>query len=407
MKIKNIITSIAAGAALLTFAGLAAAAPTMSGDVNVYGSSAQFNFWKAQAANYMTAAGCSSLQASKTTDGKNAITKGTCGGVTRYFRTSSKASYDGPLAIQGNTTNPNRTTACSDPHQRMMQDETSVTSWGTVASPTTMANTAVACKTVNVGASDVEVTSFVQSSHGNQFGPVAGPVITRNFTGTGSVTSTGMTSCKPLVVPFAFYINNSVTKNGGQPVTDLTTAQVRLIFSGQIFDWSDLGVGFDAKPMFMCMRHAGSGTVATLDFAVMRPALLANTEDTSSPYFFYFNDGSADELNCLNYSGGTMPSIGYSDADANITGLNVHQVTYNGVAATKANITAGKYDFYTVQNLFAASPMPADIANMCTFMSIPTNNTNAYYAAECELNYIRPNDQAYAQYNNDFGNCPL
>ena len=405
MKIKNIVTSIAAGAALLTFAGIAAAAPTMTGDINIYGASAQFNFWKGQAANYMSAAGCTSLQSSKTTDGKNAITKGTCGGVTRYFRTSSKASYDGPLAVQGNTTNPNRTTACSNPHDRMMMEESAVTSWGTTASPTTMPNTAVACKTVNGGASDVMVSSFQQISYGQLYGPnTSGGVVSRDFTGAGAVNSSGLTDCRTLVVPFAFYMNNGV-KKGGVQATNLTTAQARLIFSGQIVDWSDLGVGYDAQPITTCWRHAGSGTAAALDFDVMRPAGLQTQEDTGNGYSFYFNDGSADLMACVN---GAAGGVGYADADQSLASYpNTHRVTYNGVDATKANITAGLYDFYTIQNLYTATPVPTDMTNLCTFMSKPANNTNPMYSTPCEMQYIRANDVTYSQYNGDFGNCPI
>jgi hypothetical protein len=47
MKIKHILSSVVAGASLLTLVGSASAAIT--GDINIYGASAQFNFWKAQA----------------------------------------------------------------------------------------------------------------------------------------------------------------------------------------------------------------------------------------------------------------------------------------------------------------------------------------------------------------------
>jgi ABC-type phosphate transport system substrate-binding protein len=407
MKIKHIISSVVASASLLTMVGAASAAIT--GDINIYGASAQFNFWKAQAVSYMQAQGCTTIQSSKTSDGKNAITRGTCGGVTRYFRTSSKASYDGPLAIQGNATNPNRTTLCSDPHQRKMMDEGQVTSWGTGTNATTMDNSAdttnayMKCVTVNGGASDVMVPSFQQESHGMLLGPSTSSknVYTdRNFKGDGAITASGLTDCRTLVVPFAFYINNGVTKGGAQ-VTDLTTAQARLIFSGQIADWSDLG--FDAKPMYACWRHAGSGTHATIDLAVMRPAALNIYEDTGNGYSFYFNDGSADEMACIN---GNSGGVGYADADQSLSSYtSTHQVTYNGTTPAKANIVGGLYDFYSVQNLYTATPVPSDMSTLCAFMKNPANNTNTWYANACEMKYIRADDGAYNVINGDLGNC--
>jgi ABC-type phosphate transport system substrate-binding protein len=285
----------------------------------------------------------------------------------------------------------------------MMMDETAVTSWGTGTAATTMPNTAVKCTTVTGGASDVMVPSFQQESHGMLLGPsssTANVYTNRNFKGTGAITAAGLTDCRTLVVPFGFFINNGVTKGGSQ-VTNLTTAQARLIFSGQIADWSDLG--FDAKPMYACWRHAGSGTAAALDFDVMRPAALAIYEDTGNGYSFYFNDGSADEMACVN---GNSGGVGYADADQSLSSYpNVHAVTYNNVAPSKANIMNGQYDFYTVQNLYTATPVPSDMATLCSFMKNPANNPNTWYASACEMKYLRADDAFYNQINPDLGIC--
>ncbi len=415
MNIKNLFTLAIAGTALVASVGTAVAAPTMTGDIDIYGASAQYNFWTRESYNYMSAAGCTGMKSAKTKDGKHFIMQGTCPNGVHNFRVSSKASYDGPLSIQGNTTNPNRVTKC-DPNynQRMMMDPGKVVSWGTGTNSTVLDNTSTgtgnedsfnSCFAVTGGASDVQVTSFKQISQGQLKGPFGGGNVNRNFTGTGAVTATGLADCRSVVVPFSFYINNGVTK-GGQQITDITTAQARLIFSGQIFDWSDLGTGFDALPMYACWRHAGSGTAATLDLAVMRPALLQTSEDTSTPYYFWFNDGSSDEMNCISNNAG---GVGYADADQSLSSYpSVHQLTYNGVAANKANITAGKYDFYTVQNLYTTSSVPTDMANLCTYMQVPAHNSNPYYANTCEMRYIKAGDTLYNSYNVDYDNgCPV
>jgi ABC-type phosphate transport system substrate-binding protein len=393
MKIKNIVASVVAGASLLTIVGTASAAIT--NDINIYGASAQFIFWKNQAVNYMTLQGCTGIQ-SASLDSKNAITKGSCGGATRYFRSSSKASYDGPLAIQGNTTNPNRDTTCADPRQRKMVDEASC-NWSTGVC------TATKCTTVTGGASDVQVTSFQQESHGMLLGPSSSTKnvwTDRNFKGTGAMNEDGLSNCRPLVVPFGFFVNKGV-KKGGVEITDLTTAQARLIFSGQIADWSDLG--FDPQPMYACWRHAGSGTAAALDWDVMRPADLHILEDTGNGYSFYFNDGSSDLMACVN---GNAGGVGYADADQGLSSYpNVKAVTYNGVAPTKANITNGLYDFYTVQNLYTATPTTPDMTSLCSFMKNPANNNNAWYANACEMRYIRADDGSYSTVNPDFEIC--
>ncbi len=404
MNFKKILTSVVAGASLLTMVGAASAA--INGDINIYGASAQYAFWTAQSKTFLEGEGCTGVQSSQTDDAKNWISRATCGGATRYFRVSSKASYDGPLAIQKNSTNTNRVNTCdaSGLDYRKLMDEAQVTSWGTGTAATTMPKTAVKCVKVTGGASDVQVTSFVQTSSGMLLGPSTAtnntPVV-RDFTGAGAVTSIGLANdCRSLIVPFAFFINNSVTK-GGVQVANITTAQARLIFSGQIADWSDLG--FDAKPMRACLRHAGSGTHAAIDYDVMRPAALANAEDVLNGYEIWFNDGAKDLMNCVNAL--NVGGVGYADADQAMGSFgNTHQIKYNGFDATKANIIGGNYDFYTTQNLYFATPAPADMTTLCNFISNPANNVNPYYATVCEMNYLRGDDAAYSTFKGN--TCP-
>jgi hypothetical protein len=130
---------------------------------------------------------------------------------------------------------------------------------------------------------------------------------------------------------------------------------------------------------------------------------MASQEDTGNGYSFYFNDGSADEMYCINSLSG---AVGYADADQSLASYpNTHAVTYNGVAPSKANITAGLYDFFTIQNLYTATPVPADMANLCSFMKNPANNTNPWYANVCQLKYSKATDESYLTVNPDFGVC--
>jgi ABC-type phosphate transport system substrate-binding protein len=392
MNFKKMLATVVAGASLLTMVGTASAIST---DINIYGASAQFNFWKAQAPTFLAAQGCTGIK-NATKDSKNAITQATCGGTTVNFRTSSKASYDGPLAIQGNTTNPNRVNECSDPHQRKMVDETSCgTTWAANSC------TATKCVTVTGGASDVQVTSFQQESHGMLLGPSTATtnVFTdRNFKGTGAVTSAGLANdCRSLIVPFGFFANSGVG------ITNITTAQARLIFSAQVADWTDLGVGTVSNPITACFRHAGSGTHAAMDLDVMRPAAILNAEllGGAGSYNFWFNDGTADLMNCVN---GASGGVGYADADAT-KGASTVALTYNGVAPTKANIENGLYDFYTTQNLYMQTPAPADMTTLCSFMKNPANNINAWYTNVCNMKLIRSDDTGYSVVNTDYGVC--
>ncbi|MGD0883682.1 MAG: substrate-binding domain-containing protein [Thermodesulfovibrionales bacterium] len=408
MKIKKLFTMVISSAFLFAIAGVASA--TVSGDINIYGSSAQFNFWKAEAPKFFSAQGCTGITSS-TYDSKDVITQATCGGSPRNFRVTSKASWDGVLAIEGNDTNVNLSVAggpygsgnvqcgggglnggCANYNQRCMIDETTC-SGGSCSG--------LKCVTVTAGASDVQVNSFTQQTYGQLKGNNNGGYIHRNFTGANGITLTPGTAeaCRELVVPFAFWVHNDVKFSNGSLVNNLTTAQIKLIFSGQIEDWSDMA-GFTAEPIQVCWRHAGSGTLATLQYAVMGSAVLQETEDLTGPYHYYFNDGTSDEMNCVNQLSG---AVGFADADVNYPTAayaSVNPVSVNGFAATAKNIAEGSYDYWSIENLYTVSPVPSDEANLCAYLAVPANVANAdpFYAATCQMAFTRTSDQAYLTY---------
>lgn len=384
MKFRTIIMTVVAALALFAVAGTSIA--QMTEDINVYGASAQFIMWRDNAAAYMTSLGCTNVQNAQlyvgaSPDGRNAITKGTCSGVTRYFRTSAKASYDGILAIQGNTTNPFRVAECSSPYQRKMIDEATC-NWSTGQC------TGTKCVTVNVGASDVPVECFLQESHGQLKGPLGGGWTDRNFK-TNPIKWTGADPCKPMAVPFAFFVNNSVKKQGNT-ITNITKDNAEMIFSGQIQDWSDMvdsdGTAYDAKPIAVCMRHAGSGTQATIDGYLESPMI--TNEDSAGSYKFYFNDGSSDMMRCVNGSGSWSGSgaIGYADADQILTSYpNTTRIALNGVTPSDKTIAGGNYNFYGLQQLYGITASHP----LCQFANNPANIANPLWVAKCKMVYER------------------
>jgi hypothetical protein len=135
--------------------------------------------------------------------------------------------------------------------------------------------------------------SFVQESHGEKFGPRGGGWYEVGLSG---VDCSGLTPHNPLIVPFGFFVNKGVTAKqclppvatanqyeycmtdadcggaAGSCVTDtinnITRLQAVNIFSGYASNWSDFGGYFTEQPITACLRHAGSGTHATLAYAV-------------------------------------------------------------------------------------------------------------------------------------------
>jgi hypothetical protein len=480
---KKLFKSILVGASMFALVGTTAAADI---EINMYGASAQYLFWNDAADNFLLNAAygnCATAQQAEDSDGKVGITQGlNCNGFgltngSIIIRYSAKASYDGIRALKG--VDPDN--ACpGQPYYRPMADE-SQTNFGTGVVNGTK------CVDVTMGNSDVAGESFVQSSTGQLKGPNGGGVISRSFSG---IDTTGLDYYQPLVVPFGFFLNNSVTVtkclspdpteeyngtgigvdpdhkaisawgnvceadvegrsndcigyykcvdsvcvggvNEGDPCStardcpdvrnedtkcvevpldNISRLMAVMIYSGQAWYWSDFGAWFTSDPIVACLRHAGSGTHATLDWAVMRGVdwgwSLVTAESASDPTV-WFNDGSSDEMNCVD---GLPGAIGYADADQ-LEGSknypNVHAVKYNGVEPRRWTIRNGWYDFWSAQWTYEDPNEPGYatkhpvVAALAAYAAVPGNipGTKArYWATQDEMVYMKSSDKTYPGY---------
>ena len=458
MKIKKIIGSLAAGVAMLAVAGTALADnPTY--EINIYGASAQFTFWNAAVPNWIKSLtsstyGCSSSTTvtTSTFNSTNKVHTAACTNANIIVRVSSKASFDGILALKGDDSQAASgstaekcesgqagypTNASDAPYYRKMADETSL-SGGTIAS--------LKCYRVTIGASDVAGASFKQSSNGSLNGTSAGAYTVRSFSG---IDTTGLTAQKPFLVPFAFYVNTSNSTLNTAMNDNISRMQAVLLFSGQIADWSQFGSSYPSLHTTVCLRHAGSGTHSTLDYAVLRggsvtgtgtnwghtPATTQNTSfnattssllptyDSTSPDI-YFNDATGDELNCINNHEG---AIGYADADkawnSTTTSVNynpipgyanIKQLKYQGEYATADSIQHGRYDFWTnefayydttqlsttMRNLVYSTGTPKGILKYVAG-NIPASETYFWvYNNVATMPFTKSTDKKYPQYGN-------
>lgn len=417
---------LAASAATLMLAGVASAATT---EVNIYGASAQYLFWNDTADDFMASKGCTNISQAKSSDGTQGITLGKAcsgfGGNDLIIRYTAKASFDGIMAMK-NTEHPDAPTTCTNKAQRPMADETKIT--GTVV-------TGTKCVDVTLGASDVAAEAFIQISSGNLKGPAGGGVVNRNFA-ANPVDGSGLTTYNPVVVPFAPFLSKDVTLstcgdglNAGEmcqtdadcpgftagngctagPVENLSREMLVNIFSGQGYYWNDFGQGFPAEPITACLRHAGSGTHATLDLAVMNSswgASVVQAQSAADP-IIWFNDGSSDEMRCINGNFGTKFAIGYADADQLVGTTaypNVYRPKYNGFTPSRVNIRNGLYDWFSAQWLYEDPSEPnfakthpvvdALIAFASDPAKIPATKAG-YWAAQGEMTWFKNSDFSY------------
>lgn len=424
---KKSMKTLAATAAVLAMAGAAHAANV---DINIYGASAQYLFWNDAADNFLTSKGCTGVtQASF--DGKHGVTTGnSCTGFTGSpnvtIRYSGKASYESVRSLTA-ATNPD---GCANGYQRKMANS--------VTDPSNLT-----CQTVTLGASDVAGEAFVQESHGEKFGPRGGGAW--NVTLTGEDASS-LTHTNPLVVPFGFFVNNAVTAKkcttaagalageycmvdadcGGtagscgaaSTIDNITRLQAVNIFSGYAADWSDFGAYFTAQPIVACIRHAGSGTAAAMDYSVMRGNGWGNALVTyEEAGRIWFNEGSSDLIKCVNgnstvnTTGSLIGAIGYADADQATgtagTSQNVKAIKYNGAFGTRYSIRNGLYDFWTTQWVYedptrtTAAQRPV-VDALTAFAAVPGNvpSTKAkHWATADEMKFYKGSEMEYPYLN--------
>ena len=448
---KQIKVSLTISAALLAMSGIAQAAPA---ELNIYGASAQYTYWNAQAAHFAsTKLGCTA-SAAVNNGGKHGFVSATgctstlvpqnaANGNSRDLdiRYSGIASAEGPLAASKQAPLDasliiSTAGACNVANgERAMYASSSTT----------------VCKQVHVGTSDVAGESLTQKSSGQKFGPIT-------TGGAFSVTMNGVDTStlipnNTVIVPFGFFVNASVTatsctagltgnyattaaqcdtapgKGDGvlgaaATITNISREEANLLFSGYIKNWSDLGAYFTPQPVVACLRHAGSGTHSALDLTVMNSgwgSVVASKEKTSTsagvkaPPFIYFNQGSGDEIKCINgntdaaTTGSLIGAIGYADADQALgvaaTSQNVRQLKYNGNYPTRTAIRNGQYDFYTNAWLYTnndatdANSIVNDATNGLIVyaqnpLNVPASKTN-YWAAKSEMKFNRGSDVAY------------
>ena len=413
MNIKKLLTTAVLGASLLSFAGIASADTY---NINIWGASAQYKFWNFVAPNFIKAqTGCSDVTPAVATNGKNQITYADCGGNSYNIRVSSKASFDGVEAILGIDKD---ATSTGTSHEKCLSTDTGYPGASLAPYYRRMVerNGSLACESITIGASDVAGESFTQYSFGSLYGPAdAGntDIVERSF---NSIHASSLPHANPFTVPFGFFIHNDVVVDS-VPIDNLTRMQAVLLFSGQITNWQDFGPSYPDLPAVICLRHAGSGTHATLDYAVVRGngwgnslVQFENRPDaagyTATLPKIYFNDGTGDLLACLENQAG---SVGYADADQAdfythaVSGKpHVVAIAYQGEYPSADALMNGRYDFWTnewaYKNPTMVSALLSKVNNLLDFAGnqsmIPDEEQN-YWVVQSAMTFEKATDQQY------------
>jgi hypothetical protein len=463
--IKKVLKTTILAGSVLAMVGTASAAPdTCECAINIYGASAQYKFWTSAAPDLLKSWGCADA------DIYVATGEGDCGrdngiavcagpveaidgktgagidGKTFCLRYSTKASYDGIYAVSNQnplgtdqppceTGSPDFQPGCSTPPEgyRLMADETQTTLVQYQAGTGTV--NACVCRDVHIGASDVEASAFQQASSGGIKGPCDSTPESRSIFNVDTYLCAGNRFHNPVIVPFAFFKNNDAVDP--VPFDNMNDVMAAAIFSGAVTNWNDFGPSVPSLPIKVCLRHAGSGTHATLFASILyhqgaslmtqelgptHPLVLAGIAPVT-----YFNDGSSDIMKCINGTcADATGAVGYADADKIGSGSSypdTQRMLFNGFGCVSAQctgdsldtetvykdaITHGRYTFWADQHLYScpwdfSTGIDPDcyncgstdwIASLATFASDPANLPSSkadFWAAQSEMQVTRAN----------------
>ena len=471
---KKIVKGIAIGGAAFALTVSAAHAETY--EINIYGASAQFKFWTAAAPAFMvdseTGLGCAAEDVWHATNdeqadagtqdrdagiaicaGSDAVSIGegeTITGAgpadssdTVIIRYTTNASYDGIRAIAHDAVNADAAD-CTELNQRLQP--TAYDAALNQYSVNTSAGKSIpnlACMDVTVGASDVAAATFQQSSEGlaKGYNTDDGSTIDRDIIYPDFLVHDGDTTAldrlendvepvQTVVVPFGFFANNGYDKENAAattpvPVDNLSRLMAVTLYSQQVLNWNEfLPAGSDLDlPVVLCLRHAGSGTAATLNAAVMRGAAKLPTEEVSTNDMAYmwgfspqtwFNKGSSDAMKCAGRRAG---AIAYADADkctgdclSNIDKYGLLKpLSYQGVDPTADTIRNGQYIFWSAQWLYpdpdvddttsdiieAMVAFASDGHNMPGADKTPIEGKAKYWAAQGNMRVYKQTDFSF------------
>ncbi|OPY70233.1 MAG: hypothetical protein A4E57_00647 [Syntrophorhabdaceae bacterium PtaU1.Bin034] len=247
--------------------GLAGTSMAVNYEVNLYGASAQYLYWNDAADDFLrNAKGCTSVVQAQDSTRRHGITEGTSctAGHTYKIRYSSKASYDGILALKGDKSQAGSGDTCNDGE--------AVCGGGTVPAGESGFYRKMTCNQsqpetrqcvrVNLAASDVAGEVFTQESHGNANGEDGGAWLDRSFSG---ISTSGLTGRQPLIVPFGFFANNCITttKCVSPDPTEPTASAHKAISSwgNQCYDPDGDGKSADCIGYYKCINRQCAGGV--------------------------------------------------------------------------------------------------------------------------------------------------
>ncbi|MBQ9343695.1 MAG: substrate-binding domain-containing protein [Kiritimatiellae bacterium] len=174
---------------------------------------------------------------------------------------------------------------------------------------------------------------------------------------------------------FVFFVH------ADNPCTNLTTSQVRDIYSGRATTWRSVGVPFDA-PLLPFQRNKNSGSQTTLERIMGDVPIMPPLEEDR---LGGMGDIFRDVADYRNRRGALGFSFRYYATELVAAG-KIRLLSLDGVPPTPENIASGRYPFVTDSYLVTTTaPRTPDVQRLAAFLTSPTGR-----ALVSALGYIPP-----------------
>jgi phosphate transport system substrate-binding protein len=155
------------------------------------------------------------------------------------------------------------------------------------------------------------------------------------------------------VIPFAVVINSQVTG-----VTNLTSAQIKDIYTGKTTNWSQ--IGGPSLPIVAVSRASGSGTRVTFEQFVL------GTGETVSGASHITASTTGAVQKAVAQTAGAIAYIAASGIGT------LKAITIDGVAESDANIQDNTYKFWNVEHMYTKGAATGLAQALIDYMTSPT-----------------------------------
>ncbi|OOM74151.1 phosphate-binding protein PstS 1 precursor [Clostridium puniceum] len=149
-------------------------------------------------------------------------------------------------------------------------------------------------------------------------------------------------------------------------IDNLTSDQIKSIFSGKVTNWKD--VGGPNKEILLIHRTAGSGTRATFE-----KTILGGDKSLENDSLGATQDSNGAVLSAMKSNDGAISYLGLAYMQTKEAQDALKLVKIDGVASDKANITDGSYKFWSWGHMYTKGE-PTGLAK--SFIEFVTSSDN-------------------------------